>query len=106
VTRPSRRMPLSGRSLLSPSFRESCRELQPLLQQHFTHFVQHVIAARSIPQVQPERQFVISKILRRLSTAVLTFFFAGLLYVLRLERVDNLGAHSIPSETGPSHRIY
>ena len=30
---------------------------------------------------------------------VLTFFIAGLLYLLRFERVDNLGAYSIPSET-------
>ena len=33
-------------------------------------------------------------------TAVLFFFIAGLLYLLRFERVDNLGAYSIPSETG------
>jgi hypothetical protein len=32
--------------------------------------------------------------------AVLLFFIAGLLYLLRFERVDNLGAYSIPSETG------
>jgi len=31
---------------------------------------------------------------------VLTFFIAGLLYLLCLEHVDNLGAYSIPSETG------
>jgi hypothetical protein len=31
---------------------------------------------------------------------VLTFFIAGLLYLLRFERVDILGAYSIPSETG------
>src|SRR5262249_31067678 len=30
-------------------------------------------------------------------TAVLLFFIAGLLYLLRFERVDNLGAYSIPS---------
>ncbi|MGB9360922.1 MAG: hypothetical protein WCA99_04940, partial [Candidatus Sulfotelmatobacter sp.] len=30
----------------------------------------------------------------------LTFFIAGLLYLLRFERVDNLGAYRIPSETG------
>jgi hypothetical protein len=34
------------------------------------------------------------------AAAVLTFFIAGLLYLLRFERVDNLGAYSIPSETG------
>jgi hypothetical protein len=32
--------------------------------------------------------------------AVLTFFIAGLLYLLCLKHVDNLGAYSIPSETG------
>jgi uncharacterized repeat protein (TIGR03803 family) len=31
---------------------------------------------------------------------VLTFFIAGLLYLLRFERVDNLGAYRIPSGTG------
>ncbi|PYV98986.1 MAG: hypothetical protein DMG86_15125 [Acidobacteria bacterium] len=31
---------------------------------------------------------------------MLIFFIAGLLYLLRFERVDNLGAYSIPSETG------
>jgi hypothetical protein len=31
---------------------------------------------------------------------VLSFFIAGLLYLLRFERVDTLGAYSIPSETG------
>jgi hypothetical protein len=35
-----------------------------------------------------------------LATAVLTFFIAGLLYLLRFERVDNWGAYRIPSETG------
>jgi len=32
--------------------------------------------------------------------AVITFFIAGLLYLLRFERVDNLGAYRIPPETG------
>ena len=31
---------------------------------------------------------------------VLTSFIVGLLYLLRFERVDNLGAYSIPPETG------
>jgi len=35
-----------------------------------------------------------------IAAAVLTFFIAGLLYLLRFERVDNLGAHRIPPETG------
>jgi hypothetical protein len=35
-----------------------------------------------------------------LASAVLIFFIAGLLYLLRFERVDNLGAYRIPPETG------
>ncbi|SPF32083.1 hypothetical protein SBA1_1030017 [Candidatus Sulfotelmatobacter kueseliae] len=35
-----------------------------------------------------------------LAAAVLIFFIVGLLYLLRFERVDNLGAYSIPWETG------
>jgi hypothetical protein len=31
---------------------------------------------------------------------VLIFFISGLRYLLRFERVDNLGAYRIPSETG------
>ena len=34
------------------------------------------------------------------AATMLTFFIAGLLYLLRFERVDNLGAYSTPSETG------
>jgi hypothetical protein len=34
------------------------------------------------------------------AAAVLIFRIAGLLYLLRFERVDNLGAYRIPSETG------
>jgi len=36
---------------------------------------------------------------------MLTFFIAGLLYLLRFERVDNLGAYSIPFGDRPSHPI-
>src|SRR5215469_16917209 len=36
---------------------------------------------------------------------VMVFFIAGLLYLLRLERVDNLGAYSIPFGDRPSHSI-
>src|SRR5262249_29918887 len=38
-------------------------------------------------------------------TAVLLFFITGLLYLLRFERVDNLGAYSMPSGDRPSHLI-
>src|ERR1700746_4114357 len=39
------------------------------------------------------------------AAAVLLFFIAGLLYLLRFERVDNLGAYSIPPGDRPSHSI-
>jgi hypothetical protein len=39
------------------------------------------------------------------AAAVLILFIAGLLYLLRFERVDNLGAYSIPSETGLFPRL-
>jgi hypothetical protein len=35
-----------------------------------------------------------------LAPAVLIFFIVGLLDLMRFERVDNLGAHRIPPETG------
>ena len=34
------------------------------------------------------------------TVAVLTFFIAGFLCLLRFKRVDNLGAYRIPPETG------
>ena len=37
-----------------------------------------------------------------LVAAVQTFFIAGLLYLLRFERLDNLGAYRIPSGDRPS----
>jgi hypothetical protein len=40
------------------------------------------------------------KILLCFAAAVLTFFIAGLLYLLCFEHVDNLGAYSIPPENG------
>ena len=56
----------------------------------------------------PDRDYAGSTVLRTArgsirslpAVAVLIFFIAGLLYLLRFERVDNLGAYSIPSETG------
>jgi hypothetical protein len=37
--------------------------------------------------------------------AVLVFFMCRSPYLLRFERVDNLGAYSIPSGDRPSHSI-
>jgi hypothetical protein len=44
--------------------------------------------------------FCSAKFLICVASAVLIFFIAGLLYLLRFERVDNLGAYRIPPETG------
>jgi hypothetical protein len=44
--------------------------------------------------------FCCERFLFLFTAAVLTFFIAGLLYLLRFERADNLGAYRIPSETG------
>jgi hypothetical protein len=68
---------------------------QFLFLQHFAHFVEQAIPTRSIAQVQPNRQLPLGKLLVAFTAAVLTFFIAGLLYLLRFERVDNLGAYSI-----------
>ncbi len=52
------------------------------------------------PKSSPIVSFCWDKFLICFAAAVLTFFMAGLLYLLRFKRVDNLGAYSIPSETG------
>jgi hypothetical protein len=52
------------------------------------------------PRSRPMVKLDCEKFLLGFVAAVLPFFIAGLLYLLRFERVDNLGAYSIPSETG------
>jgi len=52
------------------------------------------------PRSNPIVSFCSAKLLVCFAPAVLIFFIAGLLYLLRFERVDNLGAYRIPSETG------
>src|SRR5512136_1823721 len=52
------------------------------------------------PRSNPTVNFCSEIFLPCFAATVLTFFIAGLLYLLRFERVDNLGAYSIPSETG------
>jgi len=44
--------------------------------------------------------FGVAKSLVCFAAKLLIFFIAGLLYLLRFERVDNLGAYRIPLETG------
>src|SRR5437763_430905 len=50
--------------------------------------------------------FCSEKFLLCFVAVVLTFFIAGLLYLLCLKHVDNLGAYSIPSGDRPSHPIW
>jgi hypothetical protein len=52
------------------------------------------------PRSNPIVSFCSEKFFACLPAPVLTFFIAGLLYLLCFEHVDNLGAYSIPSETG------
>src|SRR5207249_7530684 len=52
------------------------------------------------PRSKPIVSLWLSTFLIACAVAVLIFFIAGLLYLLRFERVDNLGAYSIPSDTG------
>src|SRR5207249_2502761 len=52
------------------------------------------------PRSKPMVSFCSEKFLICFAAAVLTFFIVGLLYLLCFEHVDNLGAYSIPSETG------
>src|SRR5207245_5354048 len=52
------------------------------------------------PRSKPTVSFCSEKFLISFAAAVLTFFIAGLLYLLCFEHVDNLGAYSIPSEAG------
>jgi len=52
------------------------------------------------PKSNPMVNFRSEKFFVCFAAAVLTFFIAGLLYLLRFERVDNLGAYRIPPETG------
>src|SRR5207248_11164865 len=52
------------------------------------------------PRSSPTVNFCDEILLLAFAAAVLTFFIAGLLYLWCLKHVDNLGAYSIPSETG------
>src|SRR6185369_12305077 len=57
------------------------------------------------PRSRPIVSFGWGKFFVAFPLAVLTFFIAGLLYLLCFEHVDNLGAYSIPSGDRPSHPI-
>jgi hypothetical protein len=52
------------------------------------------------PRSKPIVSFCSRKFLLCVAATVLIFFIANLLYLLRFERVDNLGAYRIPPETG------
>ena len=52
------------------------------------------------PMSKPMVQFQPCNFFHRGVPEVLILFIAGLLYLLRVGNVDNLGAYGIPSETG------
>src|SRR5438309_6649209 len=57
------------------------------------------------PRSNPTVNFCCEIFLRAFGATVLTFFIAGLLYLLCFKHVDNLGAYSIPPGDRPSHPI-
>ncbi len=55
----------------------------------------------AIAEVQPDAESLLRNIPALVVATVLPFFIAGLLYLLRFERVDNLGAYTASRpETG------
>ena len=64
-----------------------------LLQLYLARFIQHAIPTVAISQIQSDGKFLPRNIPACAAT-VLTFFIAGLLYLLCLEHVDNLGAYT------------
>jgi hypothetical protein len=58
--------------------------------------------ATLLPSIEGANQFLTRAVVlsEGFAAAMPTYFIAGVLYLLHLERVDNLGTHSIPSETG------
>ena len=53
-----------------------------------------------MPRSNPIVNFCSEKFLVCFAALVLSFFMAGLLYLLCFEHVDNLGAYSIPLKAG------
>jgi hypothetical protein len=83
--------------------RRSCA--QRLLEDNLTRCVRHAITLQRSPKSKPIVGFCWEKFLLRFAAAVLTFFIAGLLYLMRFERVDNWGAYSLSGDR-PSHPIW
>jgi hypothetical protein len=85
------------RTLLS-SLSESCPTFVPAA----PHPLRPIRNTSSIDPPGPNQSSVsaLEKFLLCFVATVLIFFIAGLLYLLRFERVDNLGAYRIPPETG------
>src|SRR5215831_11526326 len=77
---------------------------QLLLANHLTCFVQHAVPARTIAQVQTDGQPA-TEIALACCRRGATLLHCRSPYLLRFERVDNLGAYSIPSGDRPSHSI-
>jgi hypothetical protein len=68
------------------------RRAHLLLQQDVTCLIQHAIKARPVAQIQADGQTSVLLVECPLHHLVVSFFIAGLLYLPRFKRVDNLGA--------------
>src|SRR5215472_11717797 len=87
----------SAGSCWSVASRSPAISLHPSRPAHSTNWTG---LPKSKPMVSLECRFLLLVV-----AAVLIFFIAGLLISLRFERVDNLGAYSIPPRDRPSHLI-
>jgi hypothetical protein len=81
-----------------------CRS-QLSFQNYFSACIQNAVPARPVSQIQPDRQFLTFNFFDLLCRCGANLLIAGLLYLLRFKRVDNLGAYRIPSETGVSSHL-
>src|ERR1022692_2251734 len=73
---------------------------QSLLQHDFALFIQHAIPTRTIAQIETDRQLLLRKIPVLLHCCGANLLHCRSPFYLCFEHVDNLGAYSIPSETG------
>ena len=75
--------------------------MDSLLQLDLASFIHHAVPTVAISQIQSDGQLCCEIFLLCFTATVLTFFIAGLLYLLCLEHVDNLEAYTAsPPETG------
>jgi hypothetical protein len=71
-----------------------------LLQPYLTRFIQHAVPAVAISQIQSDGQFLLRNIPAYLCRCSASLLHCRSPFYLCFEHVDNLGAYSIPPETG------